>query len=232
MERAAIIAGHGPGFCERLAERLAGAGYGVGLFARNEDFLDRSEDALCEAGHDALGVPTDLTDPEQVTRGVEAVRDELGPVEVLAHTASFHEDIDDELDPDRFEKSWRVYTLSGLLCFREVRDDLDRTHGTAVFFGAPDETGGVDYKSAKDATRGLARALAHEYGSDGIHVVHLVVNGSILNPDKYERYDVMREEEHIDPAALADTCLHLVAQDDRARTFELDVQAIGRNMVE
>lgn len=228
MPGTALIAGHGPGFCEEFAYRLAEAGYGVGLFARSEDYLAEFETELRDAGHDALAVPTDITDPEQMATGVDRIREELGPIEVVAHTASFHDDDPEGLDLDRFEKSWRVYTYAGLLCFRETLSDLRETDGTMLFFGAASDIGTFDYRSAKAATRGLARSLAEEYGPEGIQVTHVVVGGSILNPDKYERVGEVVEEEHIDPAELADTCLNLVEQDARSRTFELDVHAAAR----
>lgn len=228
MPGTALIAGHGPGFCEEFARQLAEEGYSIGLFARSEAYLEEFETELRNAGHSALAVPTDLTDRSQVRDGIATVREELGPVEVLAHTASTTTDIGGELDPDRFEKLWRLYTHSGLLCFRNVMEDLRETSGTALFFGAAPEIGDYAYKSAKTATRGLARSLANEYGPDGIHVAHVKVSGSILNPDVYERNETVDEENHIEPAAAAETCCHLVEQPARGRTFELDLHAANR----
>ncbi|MDY6817735.1 MAG: SDR family NAD(P)-dependent oxidoreductase [Halobacteriales archaeon] len=231
MSETALIAGHGPGFCEELAWELADAGYAIGLFARSEDYIESFATTLREADHEAAAIATDITDPEQVTTGINSLRDRFGPVTVLAHTASTTTDIGGELDPDRFEQLWRLYTHSGLLCFRTVKDDLEAHNGTALFFGATPEIGDYAYKSAKRATRGLARSLATEYGPEGIHVAHVTIAGSILNPDVYDRRDEVIEEEHIDPAAAAATCRHLVEQDDRGRTFDLDLHTAAQTNV-
>ncbi len=231
MPETAVIAGHGPGFCEEFAFELAEAGYAVGLFARSEEYLETFASELRAEGHEALAVPTDITDEAAVRSGFDRVREALGPVEALAHTASFHEESPGALDPDWVEKNWRLYTHSLLLCFREAREDLRNHDGTVLCFGAAPEIGDVAYKSAKAATRGLARALAEEYRDEGIRVTHVVVGGSILNPDKYERYDEIVEDEHIDPSALAETSLRLVEQPGRCRTFELDVHAHGQSYV-
>jgi NADP-dependent 3-hydroxy acid dehydrogenase YdfG len=229
MPQTAVIAGHGPGFCEELAFELAEAGYAVGLIARSEEYLATFADELRDAGHEALAAPLDLTDRTAVSDGFDRIRDELGPVEVVAHTASFHDESSGALDPEWLEENWQLYTHSVLLCFRQVVDDLREHEGTFVCFGAAPEIGDLAYKTAKGGTRSLARALADRYQSEGIHVAHVVVAGSILNPDKYERRAEVVEEEHMDPAAVADTILHLVQQPPRGRTFELDVHTDGRS---
>ncbi|MGM0590014.1 MAG: SDR family NAD(P)-dependent oxidoreductase [Halobacteriota archaeon] len=229
MSGSAIIAGVGPGFCERFAWKLAREGHPVGLFARSEDYLTTVETELRDAGHEALAIPTDVTDPTEVARGIGRIRDEFGPVEVLAHAASTTTIAgSDDLDLDRFEALWRLYAYGGLLCFREVVDDMCDGGGTVLFFGAPAGVGDVAFNSAKDAARGVARSLADAYGADGIHVAHVVIDGMLLNPDVYDKRDEVREEEFIELDAAAETCYHLVEQPARGRTFELDLHANAR----
>jgi NAD(P)-dependent dehydrogenase (short-subunit alcohol dehydrogenase family) len=223
----AIIAGFGPGFCEEFAWTLAREGHPVGLFARSEEYTEEFAAELREAGHQALAVPTDVTDPEAVTAGVGRVRDELGPIGVLAHTASTTTGSTGGLDPDRLESMWRLYACGGLLCVRETLDDLRETGGTVLFFGAHPDSGDYAFKSAKDATRGLARALAEREAPD-VQVSHVIVAGGLLNPDVYEGDGDVDEETYIDPEGAAETCYHLVEQDPRARTFELDLHTGGR----
>ena len=228
MPETAVLVGVGPGFCEAFAHKLCEEGYSIGLFARSEEYLSSFEAELREAGGEALAVPIDATDPQQVTEGFERVRSELGPVAVLAHTASTTTSSEGELDPDRFEAMWRLYAHAGLLSFREALDDLRELEGTALFFGAREDAGDYAFKSGKDATRGLARSLAETYGPEGVHVAHVVIGGILLNPDVRERVDEIDEAEFIDPEAAAETCYHLVEQDRRCRTFELDLHAYGR----
>lgn len=229
MSGAAVIAGLGPGFCEEFAWKLAREGHPVAMFARSEDYLAEVESELRDAGHEALALPTDVTDPAAVGERFERIHEEFGRVEVLAHMASTVTSAsEEELDADRFEDLWRLYSYAGLLCFREVVDDMRDDGGTVLFFGASPEGGDFAFKSGKDATRGLARSLADEYGAEGIHVAHVIIDGLILNPDVYETRESVDEEEYIDPAAAAETCYHLVEQPDRARTFELDLHANER----
>jgi NADP-dependent 3-hydroxy acid dehydrogenase YdfG len=66
MSRTAVIAGVGPGLGASLAHRFVEEGCQVGLFARSKEYLDELADEL---GDDAVAVPTDITDPEQVQSG-------------------------------------------------------------------------------------------------------------------------------------------------------------------
>ncbi|MDX1746946.1 MAG: SDR family NAD(P)-dependent oxidoreductase, partial [Halobacteriales archaeon] len=88
MPETAVIAGVGPGFCECLVEQLADDGYSLGLLGRSEEYLEDVATDLRSGGHDAMAVPTDVTDPDQVRDAYEQFRASLGPIEVMAHTAS------------------------------------------------------------------------------------------------------------------------------------------------
>lgn len=204
-------------------------GYSIGLFGRSRDYIKNGEAELRSSGHEALAIQADITEPEQVGEAVSSVREQLGPVSVLAHTAStVTEREESKLDPSRFERLWRLYAHSGLLCFREVYDDLVKQAGTVLLFGPRRTSGGIASKSGKDATRGLARGLVDEYGPDGIHVAHVIIAGRILNPDVREEKDCIDEDDFIDPEAAAETCLDLISQPPRCRTFELDLHARSR----
>lgn len=226
MAETAILAGHGPGFCESFARELGANGYNVALIARSEPYLSEFAADLTDAGYTASAFPCDLTIPENVTETIREIKREFGSISVLAHTASTVTQSErEELDTDRFELLWELYARAGLICFKECLPNLRQTSGTVLFFGASQTAGDFAFKSAKDATRGLARALAGQYGSEGIQVTHVVINGMIANPDVFDRYDDVVERELIDPDGLADTCMDLVAQPARSRTFELDIHA-------
>ena len=227
MAGTAILAGVGPGFCESFARKLGREGHPVALFGRSVDYLEDLAAELREDGHEALAVPTDVTDPDSVRESVGDARDELGAVEVLAHTASTTTGSSGELEPARLEEMWRLYAYGGLLCVRAVLDDLRAQEGTVLFFGAHPDSGDYAFKSAKDATRGLARSLAERH-ADEFQVSHVVVAGGLLNPDVYDGEEDVDEREFIDIEGAAATCYHLVEQEPRARTFELDLHTYGR----
>jgi NAD(P)-dependent dehydrogenase (short-subunit alcohol dehydrogenase family) len=226
MTRTAVVAGVGPGLGESIARRFLEEGCRVGLFARSEEYL---AELSAELGGDALAVPTDLTDPDAVEEGFEAVREAFGPVDVLVNNASggAWEGLRG-ISPSAFEDAWRVSAYGGLLCSQAaVPDMLEGDGGTVIFTGATSAVrgrgGAVGFSAAKFAVRGLAESMARELGPEGIHVAHVVVDGQIL-PDEGAAGTGRDAEEFLDPDAIADTYWHLVEQDRSAWTLELDLR--------
>lgn len=229
MEQTAVIAGVGPGLGESLARKFAAEGCAVGLFARSADYLDKLAADLRSDGVDCTTVQVDISDPEDVKRGFEEVRDELGSVNVLVNHAS------DaawggllDLSPDDFESTWRVGAFGAFLCSQEAAADmLDGDGGTIIFTGATSAVRGrdhaLDFSSAKFAARGMAESMARELGPEGIHVAHVVIDGQIATPSYLEQSDRDRET-FLDPDAIAESYWHLVEQDRSAWTLELDLR--------
>ena len=95
-----------------------------------------------------------------------------------------------EMEADYFGKSWRV-CFGGFLFGREApRRMVPRKRGAIRFTGASDSLRGRAgcgaLNSAKAGLRIFAQAMAKEYGPEGIHVGHVVVNGAV-NGDKIRR---------------------------------------------
>lgn len=226
MSRTAVIAGVGPGLGESVARKFVEEGCNVGLFARSEAYLDSLEEDL---GADAIAVPTDITDPEQVESGVETVRDAFGPIDVLVNHASTAtwQGLRD-ISPEEFERSWRVSAKGAFLCSKAAVDEmLTDDGGTIIFTGATSAVrgreGAIGFSSAKFAVRGMAESMARELGPEGIHVAHVVIDGQIRPPGGLERSD--RDEESVlDPDSIADSYWHLVTQDRSSWTLELDLR--------
>mgnify|MGYP006279370709 CR=1 FL=1 len=225
MTRTAVVAGVGPGLGESIARRFLEEGCRVGLFARSEEYL---AELSAELGEGALAVPTDITDPDAVEEGFEAVREAFGPIDVLVNHASggAWEGLR-EISPSAFEDAWRVSAYGGLLCSQAaVSDMLEGDGGTVIFTGATSAIrgrgGAVGFSAAKFAVRGLAESMARELGPEGIHVAHVVIDGQILPSDGAT--SGRDEGEFLDPDAIAESYWHLVEQDRSAWTLELDLR--------
>jgi NAD(P)-dependent dehydrogenase (short-subunit alcohol dehydrogenase family) len=229
MARTAVIAGVGPGLGESLARRFASEGCRVALFARSRDYIEALADDLPEPG-DGLAVQTNLADVDQIRDGFDAVREAFGPVDVLVNHASAAAwkglmDIGEE----SFEEAWAVNGRGAFVCSQEaVGDMLETGGGTVIFTGATSAVrsrgGAIGFTAAKFAARGMAMDMAQEFGSDGVHVAHVVVDGQIDTPSARERSPDRDVETFLDPDELADTYWHLVEQDDAStQPFEVHV---------
>jgi len=102
-----------------------------------------------------------------------------------------------------------------------------RGKGTIIFTGA---TAGIRggakfsaFASAKFALRGLAQALAREFGPVGVHVAHLVLDG-LIDEVQTERRFGTSSSARMSPQAIAQACLDLSAQHPSAWTHEMDLR--------
>lgn len=89
-----------------------------------------------------------------------------------------------EISEAQFETMWRQNALGGFLVGREaVRRMLPKASGTILFAGATASLRArppfLAFASAKAALRAVAQGLAREFGPQGIHVAHVVIDGVI-----------------------------------------------------
>jgi NAD(P)-dependent dehydrogenase (short-subunit alcohol dehydrogenase family) len=231
MPSTALIVGLGPGFGEELAWKLAEAGYRVAFFARSADYLEEQAAALREVGHEALAVPTDVTDPAAVADGFETVRSELGPVDVMSVQVSQEAGWDrlDDLSAEAFRTAWEVYCWGTFLCAREAFDDMRDSGGTILVVGNTPRYGVGDahgYVAATAAKRALTESLARELGRYGVHVVHAAVDSLILNPDmRAIAPEPVEEDRYIDPESAAEVCMGVIEQDPGCWSSSIDLRA-------
>lgn len=230
MEKIAVIAGVGPGLGAALARKFVEEGCNVALLSRSSAYIKNLSTRLAKSGRTVIPIPTDITEPEQVDQSFDRIRDELGDPDILVNHAgnaawgSFA-----DLTPEAFEGAWRVCTLGGFLCSKQVVPGmLKKGGGKILFTGATSAVRGradaLAFSSAKFATRGLASSLAREVGPYGIHVAHIVIDGVIDTPGMRQRYKLSENEPLLEPDAIADTYWALVQQERSAWTFEVDVR--------
>lgn len=229
-ETVAVVAGVGPGLGASVARRFADEGCSVALFARSESFVESLADELDEGPGAGLAVPTDVTDPDDVTDAFERVRSAFGPVDILVNNASAGSWKGvRELSVAEFDDALDTGVRGAFVCAREAVDDMlggDGDGGTVIFTGATSAVrgreGAIGFSAAKFAARGMAESMARELGPEGVHVAHVIVDGGIRPPDA-DAADG-DDPEYLDPDAIADTYWHLVGQDRSAWTLELDLR--------
>jgi len=235
MTRTAVIAGVGPGLGESLARTFASEGCRVALFARSTDYIEELAADLPEPG-EGLAVPTDLADVDQIREGFDAVRDAFGSVDVLVNHASAASWTGlMESSVEEFEEAWGVNGRGAFVCSQEaVGDMLDGDGGTVLFTGATSAVrslgGTIGFTAAKFAARGMAMDIAQEYGPEGVHVAHVVIDGQIDAHGVRDRYPDRDADTFLDPDEIAETYWHLVEQDDLGtQPFEVHVTNGPRN---
>ena len=229
MTSTAVVAGVGPGLGESLARKFAAEGCRVALFARSTEFIEDLAADLPDPG-EGLAVTVDLTDVEAIRDGFEAVREAFGPVDVLvnnASAASWTGLMDASVEA--FEESWAVNGRGAFVCSQEAVDDMLETGGgTVIFTGATSAVrsrgGAIGFTAAKFAARGMAMDIAQEFGGEGVHVAHVVIDGQIDSPGARERQPEREADTYLDPDDMAETYWHLIERDDvGTQPFEVHV---------
>lgn len=222
----AAIVGIGPGNGRALVERFHAEGYRVAMLTRSRDTLERYESEF----ENARGFECDASDRDSVTGAFEAVREQLGTVEVLVYNAGagIWGGLD-EVSAEEFEATWRVNALGLFHCAGEVVDAMvEMGSGAIVAIGAGaawrGRAGTIAFAQAKAAQRSTAQSLARQYGPDGIHVGYVVIDGVIDTPRTRERMPDKPDDFFLDADDIALTVFNMVSQPRSAWTFEVDLR--------
>ena len=235
MTHTAVVTGVGSGLGASLVRKLVKEGYRVGMFARSKDYLCSLEQELNTKETMAIGISTDISDPAQVQRGFQEIREKLGPIDLLinhAGNAAWKEFA--ALTPEDFERSWRVCAFGSFLCTKEaVTDMTNLQRGTILFSGATSSIrgrkGALAFSSAKYAVRGLADSLARELWPQNIHVAHVIIDGAIDTPDLREQESPTSTEPLLNPDEMAEAYWSLIQQPKNAWSLELDLRPFNED---
>ncbi|MGA7965297.1 MAG: SDR family oxidoreductase, partial [Gammaproteobacteria bacterium] len=168
--------------------------------------------------------------PGSVSAAFARIRDTLGAPQVLIYNAgSYAPGGLLDIDPEQFESAWRANCYGGFLCAREVLPAMQKAGaGTLLFTGATaalrGSAGFAGLAVGKFGLRALTQSMAREFGPQGIHVVHAVIDGQIATPSARERQPERAAETFLDPDAIAETYWQLHCQHPTAWTLELDLR--------
>ena len=228
--RVAAVLGVGPGLGAEVARRFAREGFAVALMARNEDGLSAVRQEIEGEGGTALSIPADAADPPSVEVAFGRVRDEIGAPEVFVYNAgAFQMSGILELDPRRFDECFKINCAGAFYAARQVLPAMvEAGRGTILLTGATASLRGSARFSAlavgKFGLRALAQSMAREFGPQGIHVAHVIIDGQINAPRMREMAPAREEHTMLSPESIAETYWRLHAQDKTAWTLELDLR--------
>ena len=231
----AIVLGVGPvdGLGGQLAVRFGASGHHVFVAGRTQASLDELSSVIEGSGGHATAVVTDATEELSIVNLLEAVDSEKGDLTLAIYNAGNNTPgriI--EMDADYFENSWRVLCFGGFLFGREALRRMQESGGTLLFTGASasmrGRAGFAAFNSGKSALRILAQAMAKEYGPDGIHVGHVVVDGPIggekIRKAFPEYAEKLGDAGMISINGIVDAFDYLYRQPRNAWSFEVDVR--------
>ena len=236
MSRSAIVIGVGPypGVGAALCRRFAAEGLHVFLGARGEDKLHRVAGEIEARGGKATPVPMDTTVTDDVARIFDVAEAEVGVPELVVYNAGNNRfasllDMDDAF----FEDLWRLCAFGAFKVGREAAKRMvPNGGGSLLFTGATASVRArppfTAFASAKAAERALVHGMAREFGKDGLHVGHVVIDGVIDDDVIAHRFPQARERLGEDGMLqvddIADAFWRLHTQPRSAWSLEIDLR--------
>jgi 2-deoxy-D-gluconate 3-dehydrogenase len=175
--RTAVVTGASRGLGRGMAQALGKAGARVVLVGRDSEELDRVAAELAVVSCDAIVKPLDLTQVEGIESWVNSVWSEVGPVEVVLHSAGHQRRAPAvEVEPADWERILTVNLTAPFFLSREfgIRQIDTGSGGSHIFIGSLTTSIGIAnaaaYAASKSGLRGVVRTLAVEWARSGIRV--------------------------------------------------------------
>jgi short-subunit dehydrogenase len=232
----AVIIGVGPeqGLGATLAKCFSSKGLHVFIAGRSEDKLQQVAESIRRQGGSVTVVMADATAEYDIVHLFETVNLSGCPVDIAAYNVDSN--IRSpllETESEIFTHLWQQNCLGGFLFGKEaVSQMLTRNKGTLFFTGA---TGSLRAKppftafaSAKAGLRALAQGMAREFGPQGIHVVHTIIDGVIDGERARTQFPEFVAQKGQDGLlqldAIAETYWAIHQQHRSAWTHELDLR--------
>ncbi|CAI7592904.1 unnamed protein product [Penicillium glandicola] len=232
----AIIAGVGPGTGASIARKF-GKSYSVVVLARNPDNYDPVVQEINSNGGQAIGISTDVSDSKSVNAAFDKIQEQYPSSKVAAAVfnpgGGFVRKPFLELTEEDYSSALRSQAVGAfnfaqraLPLLLQARESSEYPP-TLIFTGATASIKGsatfAAFASAKFALRALAQSLAREFGPQGVHVSHTIIDG-IIDIPRTKAWVLEHEDAKLSPDAIADSYWHLHTQPRTTFAFELDLR--------
>ncbi|KAI5481389.1 hypothetical protein MNV49_005011 [Pseudohyphozyma bogoriensis] len=247
----AVIAGvgNGTGVGASTARLFASKGYSVALISRSADELDKLASSIKASGGEAAAFPIEAYDHASLASAFTAIANKW-PAPGLrfalfnAGDATWGKFL--TIKEEDIKKSVQTNIVGAFAFGQEVvrailattgEKEVEYGHrGTLLFTGATAALRGSEgfgaFAAGKFGIRAIAQSVAREYGKEGIHVAHSIIDGSIVtdrglaytanNPEAQAKYKDNRRA--LSPDSIAKSYWYLHEQDPSAWTQELDLR--------
>ena len=181
------MTGASQGIGRATALALAQAGARVAVAARNAGKLAEVAAEIAAAGGEAIAVPMDVADAEQVKAGFRQTTGKFGKLDILVNNAAITRDgLAVRMKAEDWDAVLRTNLTGAHFCTQQamsvmMRARYGRIINVTSVVAETGNPGQVNYVAAKAGLIGLTRALAVEIASRNI-TVNAVAPGFIVSP--------------------------------------------------
>src|SRR5512144_1088390 len=187
-----VVTGASAGVGRATAREFGRLGARVALLARGQDGLEGARHEVEAVGGQAMVIPTDVADPDQVEAAAEQVERDWGPIDIWVNDAmvTIFAPIKD-LSPAEFKRATEVTYLGTVYgTMAALKRMLPRNRGAIVQVGSALSYRAIPlqapYCGAKFAIRGFTDALRSELLHDRSRVKVTMVQLPALNPPQFD----------------------------------------------
>ena len=232
----AVIMGVGPerGLGATLAQHIAAKGLHVYIAGRSEAKLQKVADGIINNGGKASCVVADATKEYDIDHLFDVIHFDGSTLQLAVYNVDSNIPSPIlETTAETFTTLWQQNCLGAFLFAKEAIEHMKPNHkGTLIYTGATASLRAkppfTAFASAKAALRSLAQGLAREFGPEGIHVVHTIIDG-VIDGDRAAQqfpdyYQAKGKEGMLKLEAIAETYWAVHNQHPSAWTHELDLR--------
>jgi NAD(P)-dependent dehydrogenase (short-subunit alcohol dehydrogenase family) len=175
--KVAIVTGSTRGIGLAIADALASAGARVVIVGRKPDGVAAAVEQLKAAGAEALGVPANISRPDDLQHLLQQTEATFGPVDILVNNAATNVHFGPMLDADdgMWAKMFETNIMGAVRLARLVAPGMrERNTGKIINIasvaGIQPGTMQAIYSATKAAIISITRSLAQELGAFNIQV--------------------------------------------------------------
>jgi 3-oxoacyl-[acyl-carrier protein] reductase len=182
--KVALVTGASKGIGAAIARELAVRGAAVAVnYSGSKAAAEQLVADIHAAGGKAIAVQANIAEPATIQPFVDAVANQLGPIDVLINNAGIYEFGPlDQITPEHFHKQFNVNVLGLLLVTQAAVAKFNPAGGSIINIGSVVASGfanGAVYSATKGAVNTITGSLSKELGAKKIRV-------NALNPGMIE----------------------------------------------
>lgn len=183
----AVVIGVGPeqGLGATLAKYFAAQGLYVFIAGRSESKLRFIAEKIIQQGGKVSAVVTDATLEQDIERLFNTIQERSYPLSIAVYNVDSNISAPLlETDSELFTRLWQQNCYGGFLFGKQVLNIMQKQgQGTLIFTGATASLRArppfTAFATAKAGLRALAQGMAREFGPQGVHIVHTIIDGVI-----------------------------------------------------
>ena len=247
MKPVCLVIGAGAGIGGTVGNKFAKEGYHTVLCRRSdEQGLNKLVSEIESDGGDATGFLVNAVKDGAIEERIAQVEADIGPIEVVIFNLGAQ--VGDRSLQDTsykvFELGWRMATFALFRTASTVCPLMEERGGGTILVTSSTAAvrgnkGQHSHAAAMGGRRMLCQSLSAQFSSKGIHVAHIVIDGSVDAPDTLgkmlgeEKFKELRKTKGMEhdglmlPIKIAETYYHLHQQHRSVWTHELDLRSFS-----